>query len=127
MDNIQLHDIDGDGRLEELLIAGHNLVVLDAATGEDRWIFEGQHIQTAGVGNFLPDREGLEIFCAERRLHGELAPIDYRGYMVDCQGNELWRKDKAGYGRPIKLADREADYVFIKPPDRPYTILDGQG
>jgi hypothetical protein len=127
VDSIQLHDINGDGRLEELLIAGRDLVVLDAATGEDRWVFHGQHIQAAAVGNFLPDRDGLEIFCTERRLHGDLASIGYRGYMVDCQGNELWRKDKAGYGQPIRLKGREPDFVLTRPPDHPYTILDGEG
>jgi len=127
VDSIQLHDIDGDGRLEEILIAGKDLVVLDAATGEDRWVFPGTHIQTAAVGKFYPDMEGLQIFTTERRLHGEREPIGYRGYMVDCHGNELWRRDKAGYGRPIRLADREGDCIFTTPEGRPPAILDGQG
>jgi hypothetical protein len=62
-------DIDGDGRPELLMVAGKDLVVLDAATGEDRWIFEGTHIQTCTVGNFLPDQEGQQLFLTERRLH----------------------------------------------------------
>jgi len=127
VDSIQLHDINRDGRLEELLIAGKDLVVLDAATGEDRWVFRGEHIQTAAVGNFLPDRGGLEIFCTERRLHGARAAAGFRGYMVDCHGQELWRKEKAGYGRAIKLADREADYIFVTPPGHPPAIIDGLG
>ena len=127
VDSIQIHDINGDGRREELLIAGQDLVVLDAATGEDRWVFHGTHIQTAAVGKFLPDREGLQIFCTERRLHGEREPIGFRGYMVDCQGNEIWRKDKAGYGRPIKLAGHDEDSIFAASPGRPVEILDGMG
>ena len=55
-------DIDGDGRLEELLVAGQDLVVLDARTGEDRWIFEGTHIQTCAVGNFLHTGSGESLF-----------------------------------------------------------------
>jgi hypothetical protein len=47
--------------------------------------------------------------------------------MVDCEGNELWRKDKAGYGQPIRLKGREPDFILTRPPDRPYTILDGEG
>jgi len=127
VDSIQLHDIDGDGRLEELLVAGQDLVVLDALTGADRWVFEGTHIQTCAVGNFLPEREGLELYLSERRLHGAREPIGYRGYMVDCQGNELWRKEKAGAGRTVRLADREADVLFTVPPGRPPTIIDGMG
>jgi hypothetical protein len=127
VDSIQLHDINGDGRIEELLVAGQDLVVLDAATGEDRWVYEGTHIQTCAVGKFLPDVEGLQLYLTERRLHGEREPIGYRGYMVDCQGNELWRKDKLGYGRPIQLADGEGDAIFVTPEGRPPAIIDGRG
>jgi len=127
VDNIQLHDISNDGRLEELLVAGKDLVVLDAATCEDRWVFPGTHIQTAAVGNFYPDRQGSEILCVERRLHGDREPIGFRGYMVDSQGNELWRRDKMGYGRTLSLEGREADYLFCTMPGKPPTIYDGQG
>ena len=67
------------------------------------------------------------LYLSERRLHGEREPIGHRGYVVDCQGNEIWRKEKAGAGRPIKLAGREADHVFCTPPGRPPVIIDGMG
>ena len=51
VDDLQVHDIDGDGRLELVMVAGKDLVVLDAETGEDRFIFEGIHIQSCAVGN----------------------------------------------------------------------------
>lgn len=126
-DSLQVHDIDGDGRLEVLMVAGKDLIVLDALTGEDKFIFEGTHIQTCAVGNFIPEQEGLELFLTERRLHGEREPIGYRGYMVDCHGNELWRREKAGYGQPIQLADRDEQCVFALGEGKRPAILDGQG
>jgi len=127
VDSLQIHDIDADGRLELLMVAGRDLIVLDAATGEDRWIFQGEHIQSCAVGDFLPDRDGLQLFLTERRLRGDREAAGYRGYMVDCRGRELWRRDKAGYGRRIAIDQREADCIFTTPPGRPPTIIDGQG
>ena len=46
----------GEKMFEELLIAGKDLVVLDAAMGEDRWIFPGTHIQAAAVGKIVETR-----------------------------------------------------------------------
>ncbi len=127
VDHLHVHDIDGDGRPELLMVAGKDLVVLDAATGEDRWIFEGTHIQTCAVGNFQPEREAKQLFLTERRLHGEKAHIGFRGYMVDCRGNEIWRMEKAGYGRTIQLADHEADVIFAECQGKKPTLIDGHG
>ncbi len=127
VDHLQVHDIDGDGRPELLMVAGKDLVVLDAATGDDRWIFEGAHIQTCAVGNFLPDLEGQQLFLTERRLHGDRAAIGFRGYLVDCKGNELWRMEKAGYGETLKLAGQEADTIFAECQGRPPKLIDGHG
>jgi hypothetical protein len=127
VDGLQVHDIDGDGRPELLMIAGKDCIVLDAATGEDRWIFRGEHIQTCAVGRFLANHQGLQLFLVERRLHGKREDAGYRGYMVDCFGNEIWRKEKAGYGRTIKLAEYEMECIFTTPPGRPPVILDGEG
>ena len=126
VDQLIVHDINGDGRLELLMVAGKDLVVLDAASGEDRWIFEGTHIQTCAVGKFLPDRAGKQLFLSERRLHGDRAAIGFRGYLVDCQGNELWRMDKAGYGSTLTLADG-SDTIFAECQGRPPKIIDGHG
>ena len=127
VDHLHVHDIDGDGRPELLMVAGKDLVVLDAATGEDRWIFEGTHIQTCAVGNFQPEREAKQLFLTERRLHGEKGHIGFRGYMVDCRGNEIWRMEKAGYGRTIQLADHEADVIFAECQGKKPMLIDGHG
>lgn len=127
VDGLQVCDIDDDGREELLMVAGKDLVVLDSKTGKDKWIFEGTHIQTCATGNFLPEREGKELFLVERRLHGDREHIGQRGYMVDNQGNEIWRKEKTGYGRTIHLDDRKADCLFTMPPGEPPRIIDGQG
>lgn len=126
VDQLIVHDINGNGRLELLMVAGKDLIVLDAASGEDRWIFEGTHIQTCAVGKFLPDRSGKQLFLSERRLHGDRAAIGFRGYLVDCQGNELWRMDKAGYGSTLTLADGN-DTIFAECQGRPPKIIDGHG
>ncbi|MDE0140668.1 MAG: hypothetical protein OXI80_15955 [Caldilineaceae bacterium] len=127
VDHLHVHDIDDDGRPELLMVAGKDLVVLDAATGEDRWIFEGTHIQTCAVGKFLPEMEGQQLFVTERRLHGEDAHIGFRGYLVDCWGNEIWRMEKAGYGRTIRLAGAEGDVIFAECQGKKPTLIDGHG
>ncbi len=127
VDHLHVHDIDDDGRPELLMVAGKDLVVLDAATGEDRFIFEGTHIQTCAVGKFLPDMEGQQLFVTERRLHGAQAHIGFRGYLVDCNGNEIWRMEKAGYGRTLRLAGSEADVIFAECQGKKPTLIDGHG
>ena len=127
VDHLHVHDIDDDGRPELLMVAGKDLVVLDAATGEDRFIFEGTHIQTCAVGKFLPDMEGQQLFVTERRLHGDQAHIGFRGYLVDCKGNEIWRMEKAGYGRTLRLAGSEADVIFAECQGKKPTLIDGHG
>ncbi len=127
VDHLHVHDIDEDGRPELLMVAGKDLVVLDAATGDDRWIFEGTHIQTCAVGKFLPDVEGQQLFVTERRLHGDQAHIGFRGYLVDCSGNEIWRMEKAGYGRTIRLAGAEADVIFAECQGKKPMLIDGHG
>ncbi len=127
VDHLHVHDIDDDGRPELLMVAGKDLVVLDAATGEDRWIFEGTHIQTCAVGKFRPEMEGQQLFVTERRLHGEDAHIGFRGYLVDCSGNEIWRMEKAGYGRAIRLAGADSDVIFAECQGKKPTLIDGHG
>jgi len=120
VDQLQVHDIDEDGRPELLMIAGKDLIVLDAATGTDRWMFPGKHIQHAAVGRFLPDLPGRQIFVTER------APL-LTGYMLDCNGRELWRKESAGYGETFRLAGRELDFVFVRGEDQRPAVINGQG
>ena len=127
VDHLHVNDIDEDGRPELLMVAGKDLVVLDAATGEDRWIFEGTHIQTCAVGKFLPDMEGQQLFVTERRLHGDQAHIGFRGYLVDCKGNEIWRMEKAGYGRTIRLAGAGTDVIFAECQGKKPQLIDGHG
>ncbi len=127
VDHLHVHDIDDDGRPELLMVAGKDLVVLDAATGEDRFIFEGTHIQTCAVGKFLPGMEGQQLFVTERRLHGDQAHIGFRGYLVDCKGNEIWRMEKAGYGRTLRLAGSQADVIFAECQGKKPTLIDGHG
>ena len=59
-------DIDGDGRPELLMVAGKDLVVLDAATGEDRWISKAR--------TFRPVL--WAIFCRIRRGNSCFSPND---------------------------------------------------
>ena len=79
------------------------------------------------MGNFLPDQEGQQLFLTERRLHGDRSAIGFRGYLVDCQGNERWRMEKAGYGKTIRLAGEEADLIFADCQGRPPRLINGQG
>ena len=66
VDHLHVHDIDGDGRPELLTVAGKDLVVLDAATGEDRWISKAR--------TFRPVL--WAIFCRIRRGNSCFSPND---------------------------------------------------
>jgi hypothetical protein len=128
-DYIFVQDIDGDGRPEEIMVCGKDLVVLDATTGEDRWIYSGNHIQRVAFGKFYRDMDGFQLYAAERGQWrgGRPKDIVHRGYMLDSRGKELWRKDHCGYGHTVRITGSEVDYLFTTPPGRPPAIIDGQG
>ena len=124
VDNIKVVDLEGNGQIDELLVSGKDLICLDAATGKNKWIFKGKHIQSVTVGDFLPSREGLEMYVAEHRFEGGL-----KTYLLDSNGREIWRRENVSYGQAIKVKDIEGDCIFIPyvAPGRPSLVMDGEG
>jgi len=123
VDGLEVVDLDLDGRMELIMVGGKDLICLDAATGKDKWVFEGQHIQRAAVGNFLPDRDGLELYVAEQNV-----AVGIYAYLLDSTGHEVWHRDDVSYGQRISVEGVEGDCIFVPAiPGRPPRIMDGEG
>lgn len=99
-DCIWVGDVDGDG-VPELVIGGSVTVMYDRS-GKERWRYEGsiesQHI---ALGRFRPELPGLQIAGLDRMVRED----DGKGlkgkdalFLVDGEGNELWKEERTTSG-----------------------------
>ncbi len=88
----QIHDWDGDGRLEVVAVEAREVAVLDGATGHERHRFSLPN-PWAGLSDCL-------TFCDLRgvgRANDMLVTSQYNQiYALDQEGNVLWLSDRPG-------------------------------
>jgi len=102
VDESNMGDFDGDGRVE---IVYSSRLVVDALTGERRWIDPTWHGQQAEVAKLRDDVPGLQLVFADREyrhsrhmMHGEWHDVR------DSQGNRLWSRRFMGM-QQVQIVD----------------------
>ena len=102
VDESNMGDFDGDGRVE---IVYSSRLVVDALTGERRWIDPTWHGQQAEVAKLRDDVPGLQLVFADREyrhsrhmMHGEWHDVR------DSQGNRLWDRRFMGM-QQVQIVD----------------------
>jgi len=99
-DCIWVGDVNGDGEPE--LAIGGSVPVLYDTRGNELWRYTGsvesQHI---ALGRFRPDLPGLQVAGLDRLVRED----DGKGrkgkdalFLLDCNGRELWKEDRATPG-----------------------------
>lgn len=81
-------DLDNDGKLEVLVMAGPDIYSLNANTGTEKWkrTYYSRVFQTPAVGDIIGNDGLKEIVIA----------FNNSMFLLDCNGNEIWRKDFIG-------------------------------
>jgi hypothetical protein len=125
-------DVNGDGRMEQVLAFEVEGVVVSDLDGKLLWTHPVDHCGEACVGKFFGDRLGLQILG-----NNENWRVDSRdkvaSYMLDCNGGVIWTSSLDCYAKPIDWPTEVGPQALLAKPHladpadaRPF-IMDGAG
>ena len=123
-------DVNGDGRMEQVLAFEAEGVVVSTLDGHLLWTHPVDHCGEACVGKFLADRPGLQIFANNENWRVDTNDA-VASYMLDCDGRVIWRSELDRYAKPIDWPTAVGPQALLAKPHladpddaRPF-IMDG--
>ncbi len=122
LDAAAIGDIDGDATNGKEFVLGSNVgVCIRARTGEELWRDTKSgtvEIQQMGIGDFLPDRPGLETVALDRIGPRNSSGID-ANVLLSSTGGLIWRENPAPGSGWLTVTERlnnwngeGKDYIF---------------
>lgn len=127
-------DINGDGRLEQVLALEQLGLVVSDLEGHVLWRHPApNHCGEACVGKFIADVPGLQIFINNERFRLAPDPAIYGSAMLDCFGRVLWTSQLDRYALPVAWPTAVGPQALLAQPhgediaDRRPFVMDGNG
>lgn len=132
-DRRTIADIDGDGRLEQVIAAEDFGLVASDLAGRVLWRCPSDHCGEAAVGKFFADRPGLQIMFNNEAWRVATHEHPFASMMVDGQGREIWRCNQDYYATAIDWPTAVGPQALLTKPHamqpddyRPF-VMDGSG